>query len=132
MRAHGELAPVPGWDALDDALADKPRDEPVHMFCTGGVRCVKAGAYVKQKLGFSDVRRLEQGIVASASIILLLSRGYFESTNCRRGPPTAPAPQPPSRLRGTTGVALLRLGSWTDQVARATQTAAAPRMSANP
>ena len=34
------------------------------MFCTGGVRCIKAGAYVKQKLGFTDVRRLEHGVVA--------------------------------------------------------------------
>lgn len=55
---------VESWDVLDAALAAKPKDEPVYMFCTGGVRCVKAGAYVKQKLGFSDVRRLEQGVVA--------------------------------------------------------------------
>ena len=55
---------VESWPKLDEALADVSRDEPVHMFCTGGVRCVKAGAYVKQKLGFSDVRRLEHGVVA--------------------------------------------------------------------
>ena len=55
---------VESFDQLDIALAGRPRDAPVHMFCTGGVRCVKAGAYVKQKLGFTDVRRLEQGVVA--------------------------------------------------------------------
>ena len=54
---------VETWTALDAQLRDRPRDEPVYMFCTGGVRCVKAGAYVTQKLGFSDVRRLEHGVV---------------------------------------------------------------------
>ena len=51
---------VESWPKLDEALADVSRDEPVHMFCTG-VRCVKAGAYVKQKLGFTDVRRPSHG-----------------------------------------------------------------------
>ena len=54
---------VETWPKLDAALADKPKDEPVYMFCTGGIRCVKAGAYVKQKLGFEHVKRLDQGIV---------------------------------------------------------------------
>ena len=26
---------VESWPKLDEALADRPRDEPVHMFCTG-------------------------------------------------------------------------------------------------
>jgi len=34
------------------------------MYCTGGIRCVKAGAFVRQKLGFTNVGRLEQGVVA--------------------------------------------------------------------
>ena len=51
------------YDALDAALSNKPKTEPVYMFCTGGIRCVKAGAYVKQQLGFSDVRRLKGGVV---------------------------------------------------------------------
>jgi len=51
------------YQALDEALSEKPKTEPVYMFCTGGIRCVKAGAYVKQKLGFSDVRRLKGGVV---------------------------------------------------------------------
>ena len=51
------------YAALDGALAGKPRDEPVYMFCTGGIRCVKAGSYVKQALGFEHVKRLEGGVV---------------------------------------------------------------------
>ena len=78
IRTKATPAPSPGavplntstfvesWPKLDEALADVSRDEPVHMFCTGGVRCVKAGAYVKQKLGFTDVRRLEHGVVPTA------------------------------------------------------------------
>ena len=33
------------------------------MFCTGGIRCVKVGSYVKQKLGFNNVTRLSGGVV---------------------------------------------------------------------
>lgn len=51
------------WEKLDEITTDLPRDAPVHIFCTGGIRCVKAGAYMKQHLNFSDVRRLEHGIV---------------------------------------------------------------------
>ena len=51
------------YEALDGALAGKPKDEPVYMFCTGGIRCVKAGSYVKQALGFEHVKRLEGGVV---------------------------------------------------------------------
>ena len=59
----GTAAFVETFARLDEILADAPRDGPVRMFCTGGVRCVKAGAYVKQALGFSDVRSLDQGVV---------------------------------------------------------------------
>lgn len=51
------------YERIDAALADKPRDAQVAMFCTGGIRCEKAGAYVKQKLGFNNVTRLAGGIV---------------------------------------------------------------------
>jgi predicted sulfurtransferase len=52
------------WKELDEMtkqIADK--DQPLHIFCTGGIRCVKVGAYLKQKLGFRNVRRLEHGII---------------------------------------------------------------------
>ncbi|KAG7356582.1 rhodanese domain containing protein [Nitzschia inconspicua] len=51
------------WDKLERVTADLPKDAPVHIFCTGGIRCVKVGAYMKQHLKFSDVRRLEHGII---------------------------------------------------------------------
>jgi predicted sulfurtransferase len=51
------------WTALDDILADVPRDTRILTFCTGGVRCVKTNAYLKQKLGFHNIGRLKDGII---------------------------------------------------------------------
>jgi predicted sulfurtransferase len=51
------------WESLEERTKEFPRDEPVHIFCTGGIRCVKVGAYLKQQLGFSDIRRLQHGII---------------------------------------------------------------------
>ncbi len=45
--------------ALDDAL----RDQPVVTFCTGGIRCEKAGPMLEQ-VGFRDVYQLDGGILA--------------------------------------------------------------------
>ncbi|MEY2925375.1 MAG: hypothetical protein RLZZ337_1925 [Bacteroidota bacterium] len=42
-------------------LAEK-KDKPVIMYCTGGIRCEKASAYLKHK-GFTDVYHLEGGII---------------------------------------------------------------------
>jgi predicted sulfurtransferase/predicted O-methyltransferase YrrM len=70
------------YEALDEALSEKPKTEPVYMFCTGGIRCVKAGAYVKQKLGFSDVRRLKGGVV---NYTQQLSETNLEETSRFRG-----------------------------------------------
>lgn len=50
------------WDVLDKMLENKPKDEPVYMYCTGGIRCVKVGAYVTQKSGF-EVKRLKHGTI---------------------------------------------------------------------
>ncbi len=41
---------------------DPERDEHVAMFCTGGIRCEKATAYLKDK-GFKNVYHLEGGIL---------------------------------------------------------------------
>ncbi|MDT8437660.1 MAG: rhodanese-like domain-containing protein [Wenzhouxiangellaceae bacterium] len=38
------------------------RDRPVAMFCTGGVRCEKAGAWMK-RAGYAEVYQLEGGIL---------------------------------------------------------------------
>lgn len=47
-----------------DKLADK-KDKPIVMYCTGGIRCEKASAYLKHK-GFKDVYHLEGGIIKYA------------------------------------------------------------------
>ncbi len=44
-----------------DELKDQ-KDKPVVMYCTGGIRCEKASAYLKYK-GFEDVYHLEGGII---------------------------------------------------------------------
>ena len=36
------------------------KDKPIIMYCTGGIRCEKASAYMKHK-GFKDVYHLEGG-----------------------------------------------------------------------
>jgi len=52
------------WDVLKEKLKDKPKDTPVMTYCTGGIRCVKVGAYLTQELGFTNVSRLAGGIIA--------------------------------------------------------------------
>lgn len=44
-----------------DMLKDK-KDKPVVMYCTGGIRCEKASAYLKHQ-GFKDVYQLNGGII---------------------------------------------------------------------
>jgi predicted sulfurtransferase len=52
------------WDVLKSRLADTPKDSPIMTYCTGGIRCVKVGAYLTQELGFTNVSRLAGGIIA--------------------------------------------------------------------
>ena len=52
------------WEVLQERLKDTPKDAPIMMYCTGGIRCVKVGAYVTQELGFTNVSRLAGGIIA--------------------------------------------------------------------
>ncbi|MGB4818487.1 MAG: rhodanese-related sulfurtransferase [Saprospiraceae bacterium] len=47
-----------------DLLAEK-KDHPVIMYCTGGIRCEKASAYMKYR-GFKDVYQLNGGIIEYA------------------------------------------------------------------
>ena len=44
-----------------DELGDK-KDKPVVMYCTGGIRCEKASAFLKYQ-GFEQVYHLEGGII---------------------------------------------------------------------
>lgn len=48
-----------------DELADK-KDKPIIMYCTGGIRCEKASAYMRYK-GFEDVYHVEGGIIKYAN-----------------------------------------------------------------
>ena len=53
------------WEVLDDQVKSETinPNEPVYIFCTGGIRCVKVGSYLKNKLGCNDVRSLRHGII---------------------------------------------------------------------
>ena len=51
------------WKKLENVLAEQPKDVPLLTYCTGGIRCVKVNAYLKQRLGFQSVERLRQGII---------------------------------------------------------------------
>src|SRR3989344_4875550 len=44
-----------------EKIANK-KDKKVVMYCTGGIRCEKASAYLREK-GFKDVKQLNQGII---------------------------------------------------------------------
>lgn len=46
---------------VEDLIDDK-KDQPVLMYCTGGIRCEKASAYFKHK-GFKQVYQLDGGII---------------------------------------------------------------------
>ena len=41
-----------------------PQDAPLMTYCTGGIRCVKINAYLEQTLGFTNVSRLQGGIIS--------------------------------------------------------------------
>lgn len=52
------------WEVLETRLKNVPKDTPIYGYCTGGIRCVKVGAYVTQKMGFNNFSRLAGGIIA--------------------------------------------------------------------
>lgn len=45
-----------------DALPEERKEETIVMFCTGGIRCEKAGPYMEQA-GFKNIFQLEGGIL---------------------------------------------------------------------
>jgi UPF0176 protein len=61
---------LPQW--LDQHMANK-QQKKIAMFCTGGIRCEKSTAYLRQQ-GFADVYHLEGGIL-----------GYFQDTGNAKG-----------------------------------------------
>lgn len=72
------------WDALKEQLADTPKDAPIMTYCTGGIRCVKVGAYLTQELGFTNVSRLAGGIIAydrTLNDVAPTEESMFKGTN---------------------------------------------------
>ncbi len=53
----------PAWFAQLEQECAIDRDQPIAMFCTGGIRCEKATALLRQR-GFRNVYHLEGGILA--------------------------------------------------------------------
>jgi UPF0176 protein len=51
------------WEALKDKLKGVPKDREILTYCTGGIRCEKANAYIIQELGFDNVAAVQGGIV---------------------------------------------------------------------
>lgn len=67
----------PEW--LEENL-EKVRDKKILMYCTGGVRCERASAFLKQKgIGFKDVKQLSGGIVRYLQ--MYGEGGYFKGKN---------------------------------------------------
>lgn len=50
------------FSSLPNALANLPRNKPIVMFCTGGIRCEKAALYMLNN-GFPEVYQLDGGIL---------------------------------------------------------------------
>lgn len=71
------------WDVLKDRLKDTPKDAPIMTYCTGGIRCVKVGAYLTQELGFKNVSRLAGGIISYDRTVneKLNEKPLFEGVN---------------------------------------------------
>ena len=51
---------LPRW--LESNMQEKNKKQNIAMFCTGGIRCEKSTAYMKQ-LGFQNVYHLKNGII---------------------------------------------------------------------
>ncbi len=68
---HFEHAICPDVDTFREALPvveemlQENKEQPIIMYCTGGIRCEKASAYLKHK-GFKDVYQLKGGIISYA------------------------------------------------------------------
>lgn len=68
---HFENAVLPDVDTFRQQLPfvvnllEDKKDKPVVMYCTGGIRCEKASAYLLHK-GFTEVYQLEGGIIKYA------------------------------------------------------------------
>jgi UPF0176 protein len=53
---------------MSAAMLKEKKDQPIIMYCTGGIRCEKASAYLLYK-GFTNVYHLEGGIIHYANTV---------------------------------------------------------------
>lgn len=51
------------WERLDKVLENVDKDARILTFCTGGIRCIKTNAWLKQKRGMTNIGRLKKGII---------------------------------------------------------------------
>ncbi|KAI8072782.1 hypothetical protein BC940DRAFT_291598 [Gongronella butleri] len=51
-------------EAMNEICKDLPKDQEIFMYCTGGIRCSKAGAILQSQQGFEHVHLVEGGITA--------------------------------------------------------------------
>ena len=53
------------FEKLDELFGQPGADknQRVLTYCTGGIRCIKVNAYLKQRLGLTNIARLEKGII---------------------------------------------------------------------
>jgi UPF0176 protein len=68
---HFDKAILPPMETFRDGLPlvadmlEKEKEKPIVMYCTGGIRCEKASAYMKHK-GYKNVYQLDGGIIEYA------------------------------------------------------------------
>lgn len=72
------------FPVLDKILQDTPKDSKILTFCTGGIRCNKVNAYLKQKLGFHDIGKLKNGIISYENWISNENEGKFEVNQAKK------------------------------------------------
>ena len=73
------------WGALKSRLKDVDKDAEILTYCTGGIRCVKVGAWLKQEMGFNNVNSLQGGIVAYDRYLNSARRQSPEEAECNGG-----------------------------------------------
>ncbi|KAH8548933.1 hypothetical protein BGW37DRAFT_504371 [Umbelopsis sp. PMI_123] len=71
-----------GLKLLDDLVADRKKDEAIYMYCTGGIRCSVAGAYMTNK-GYMNVNMLKGGITSYGHYVKenQVSNSLFRGSN---------------------------------------------------
>eukprot|EP00960_Hanusia_phi_P026696 746395-Hanusia_phi.AAC.1 len=57
------------WDALAETLKGVSKEQEILTYCTGGIRCEKANAYIIQEMGYKNVSALRGGIVNYAQYV---------------------------------------------------------------